>query len=465
MTEISNIKQLELQSLTSLQHELHTPKNNDSKEDIQTEYTNAFPKKVAWKSQVERELDVSTKHEKVVYHVDMASFDVVEKAVIIQQLPKLVVKKQYEGKIQMCWPDNLLHIIYTMIDLCFDTDPVQTLTPHSNTVFRNYFSEKRKHYLKTIGNRPHLTEWTEALSADTVNAKQPFYFNEHKCKSIPLYMCKDSKITFECVFRLHLKDILKVRELRNNEWIRIPFHTRYFHGIPTGAILDNPKMKAKYTHLTEDEKNSRIEEPNGGVFYYDDFIYIPPKNPISLDSRDVIDLQTTDPCKAIFILVENIESSKNRDYCDYTDDGFSVIYSAELTYQDKYRKVIKVNNRYIEDILSEDFPKCPYEKGLGAIPLTSRFKTISPDVGITFSTSMKASLIVNYANTDPKFNKSTIIENVEEHEVQVQDEPEEAEIKIDDKKKKFLPHYLLLVTKKIEFDGRRCKRSSNDENK
>jgi len=459
MTDINSIKDLELNSLTPFQKELHEPGEFD--EAIMTEHTDVFPVKTSWKSSIYRELDVSTKHKKVVYHLEMESFDAAEKVIMMFQLPKLAVKKQFEGKIQMCWPKNLLHILYETGDLCFDSDPRQTHTPESNTVFRNYFLErKRKHHLKTIGNRDHLTEWTDSLSADRINCKQQYYFSEHKCKSIPIFMCRKSKITFEYMFRLHLKDILRVREFKNDVWVEIPFNSKYFLGVPTGSVLEQPKMRAKYTHLTDPEKNQRISESNGGIFYYDDFIYIPPGNPVSLDSVDILKLQANDPCKAIFILPENIECSKNRDYCVYTDEGFSVIKSVQLLYQNKYYKLMTSDNRFLEDILAEEFPACPYEKGTGGIPLTSKFKTVSADVGITFSSDMNASLIINIQNTDPKLNGSEVIENTEEDDREKEVDNEEVEIKNDKKKKKFLIHYLLMVTKKLEFDGEKCKKAS-----
>lgn len=472
--DIDNIKEIEQNSLTDFQKHLHIPEYTED-EVFETEYTNKFPNKTPWKSTIIRELEIETKEEKTVYKVDSSSFDILEKTVMILNLPELKLKNEFVGTIQICWIKNLLHNIYSKAVLLFDSDPKQTLTRHTNTIDRNYLFEnddgKRDQYLEHIGNRESLTNWTSTLYPEVVNAVQRFYFSEHRLKAIPLFMCPKSAISFEYFFTLDLAKLVRIRRIiktDENEIIGykyIEFKSDYFVKLPDANRLVKPKIRGEYLLLSEYEKDFRRQAVNGGLFLYDDFIQLPQGNKVRLNSRVIVSIQNPNPCKAIFIIPENTQSSAVGDYSDFTYEGFSVIKSLKVHYMNQFDKIPEIDNRYIEDILPQRFPSIPKEKGIGAIPISTKIKSISADCGIVPNGTMIFTLELLIDYTAPFFKrKIKEKENDSDEEIdrpknKNKDEDEdEPSIKVS-KLRNFLIHKLLMVTKEIKFDGEKCVKS------
>lgn len=465
MSDISQIFKSEYNALTPFQKKLHLIDDNDNSYSISSDYTSDFHEKVAMRSQISRNLKSRIDGNKVVYEVNNnVPLDLFERLSMTLLLPRIAIRDKFKNEFQICWKSNICHEIITEATLCFDDDVKQTINQVSLVAYRNYLLEKDLDigiYLKSIGNIKHLTEWNTVLPIEDLNWFQPWLFNEFRSKSIPLFMCRKSVITFEYKYNLDISKLLLMRRLVNDKWIDHPFDRKLIEKVSPEYKLKYPSLKGFYVQISQEEKQRRIQHPTGNLYNYNDFILIDGRNNIKLNHIDTLNLKSIHPCKAIFIIPINKSSNVQ---C-FTYNNNTIINSVKILYQKDKEKLERCSSNYIETILSRNFPRRAYETGLAAIPLTNQFNTINSDVSIAFEDKMDAQLIVEYKDTDPYLNFESVNDDDDDEDSDNDKEKVEG-LEINKKRTRsdrFQINYLYMVSKQLHFINSVCKKEEIED--
>jgi len=444
MSDIRMIFNCELNSLTYFQEKLHLLDLEDDRSKIQSEYSSYSHEKTAMNNLIIRSL----KNTDGIYEVENESpFDLLENTVMTVMTPRISVRSKFESEYQVKFKDNLCHRLINSISLNFDDVIKQSFDYNRLTIYRNYLLlEDQKEYLESIGNIKELTSWSTILPSIDLNWYQPWYFNEDKKKSIPLFACRNTKIKFECNFCLDISKLLLMR--KGN--VEIPFDKKIINKVPNEYKFIRPKIDASYVRLSKEEKEDRLKDINSLTFNYNDFIKIKDNN-IKLPDKDSVPLKLIYPCKALFIIPINKKTN------EFLFEGKHIIKNVGILYQKDKKKLEEKTYNYIKYILSKHFPSKLYEEGLVGIPISNNIVSLNTDVGIAFSTEMDAELIVNYFNSNPYLENEEIIDSEEEEE----ETPIQPKISRNDK---FKVEYLSLVSKEIIFEDGKCKKEELKSN-
>jgi hypothetical protein len=462
MSDLFQIFKSEFNSLTPFQKKLHLIDDKDNTYTISSDYTNNFHEKVAMRSQITRDLKSRIDSNKVVYQVNNNSpLDLLEWISMSVLTPRIVIRDKFKDEYRVCWKSNLCHEIIDEATHCYDDDIKQTIDGISLISYRNWLLEQELDldlYLESIGNIKQLLEWSNILPQEDLNWFQPWLFNESKDKSIPLYMCRKSTITFEYKYNLDISKHLLMKRLVNGKWIDCLFDRKIIEKVPFEYKIKQPTLKGFYVSISQEEKQRRMQHPNGNLYNYYDFIPIKGRNNIRLNYKDTLDLRSIYPCKAIFIIPINKSSNVQ---C-FTYKSNTIIGSVKILYQKDKEKVELCSSNFINTILSRKFPRRPYEKGIAGIPLTNKYICINSDVATTFANEMDAQLLVDYRDTDPYLNQENEDNNEsdeEENEVNIENVKKETVTKSD----RFQINYLYMVSKQLEFVNGICKKEEISE--
>lgn len=475
MSDIIQIFKCEQNSITPFQRELHFLSNNPDDEDtISSPYTDAFPTKVAFRSEIDRMLESSSTDDIVKYKVaNKEPLDVLEKIVMIVDLPEIELRDEYKEEYRIAWRPNIAHEMITDAKMLTDKDVKQTFTSLSLVAHRNYLLDTgldRDVYLKSIGNVKHLTDWNTYLPPDDLNWIQSWMFCEEG-KTLPLYMCRQTEIHFEYTFNLNISNLLLMQKLVSGKWVNITFNKKFIKKVPNEYKVSNPKIKATYLKITDEEKDRRSRETGGDCIRYHDYISIGgnDKNEIIPKYIDKLQMKSILPLKSLFIIPVN----RNVNVRTFTYKGHSIIESFTMTYQKDKEKIPKCTHNYIRDIYSKYYPRIQYEEGIVGIPFCRLFNSINSDVAIAPNSDMDAEAIIVYDNTDPYMKRYRRDENANDEDDVNNDEDEGMSIRESQQRismttlenrlnkklikcDRFIINYLFLVSKQLKFRDGKC---------
>ena len=130
------------------------------------------------------------------YHMDRR-FHFLTLVYLTYYMPRIRVKKEYEGVIRIGWSNNITHQMTGHVSLNIGNDVVDSLDviildAYQQRLVRNGFGEV---YDQSVGNLPHLIggslnqadrSWHTVLPACILNQHLPFGFTKHPRYAIPL---------------------------------------------------------------------------------------------------------------------------------------------------------------------------------------------------------------------------------------------------------------------------------------
>ena len=251
----NTIAKFEFDILNDFQKELHLTEDIDGseKEDAVVELTSAFYRefrKTTWYSQFTARLKCNATENELVFTANN-TFHCLLYTYMRQTFPALRIKKDFKGRVQVCWPHNLgtNHVLEGRVK--FDDDVPQTIDSHWYDIYSQFYMKPgfRDHYNVCVGNVKFLEEWTDFLPEYTTNVMQPFYYMQDVSRAIPLYYFSSlSTVTQNYSVRNEIDRLLRMRiktgQRENGDaiWKEIPVNYKYIEGAGSTGILKTPEL-------------------------------------------------------------------------------------------------------------------------------------------------------------------------------------------------------------------------------
>lgn len=477
---LSNIAKLELESIERFQYGLHYStryikhidgvdvSDDDSyppSDDPETVFRTPF-RKTSW-SVLEKE-KVSSKSSKsgTIEFIFNDKMDFAIRCYLTKKFPKIMVKKELKGKIEICWSSNLGHHCYKTIKLYIGGSCVQTTYPLWQDIYYKYemHETKKDIYIKMInGNFPEV--WSDHVKGICLKTPLSFSFEKHISQAIPLFALPESiKASIVVEYRTELQDFIKMRIINEDGKIEeVPFDSRC---VEFGEMREAPppEMCSDYSKITDEERNfyetvifKNGTEPSSVTYYYEDIIKLPvatgkPGGPL-VD----IDLSSKLPVKGIYWVAQSKDAIKYHNYSNYTTNpldktkGQNPISKVSLTYNGGTDYKIADMESYHFDEISSFYRgnSGSLDLGYGYIPLCYKSDDFrSAQIGLTFS---KNNPKIHFTLDDGKdssliedqkdISSDALLKSIKSGEGRKQDTTStEYEI-----------HVFLLVTKRIDF--------------
>ncbi len=458
------IAKIDLDTIRDLQKELHEPSNN---EELISYFYREFSKST-WYTHLPIRLDCNVMNEKDLTYTVNNTFDFLLYVYKRDFFPALRVKKEFRGRVEICWPHNLGHNTVISAQVKIDDDVLQTIDTIWYDIYSQFYMKPgyRDQYNIYVGNIPALEQWSDFLPEYTTNVPQPFYHARDPSLAIPLLYCSLSKVTYHYKIRARISDLLRMRLCVDNEperpgdyydkghrWRNIPCNLKYIEGADSTGKLSIPELWGRYVYLTDDEREwikCNFKE-TGRIYYIDDVIPCKAVNGGKLGFNVSVDLDCKTPCKALFWVAENLTAKKNNNFSNYTTNAENLyigwnpisMYSLNYSGTSRFENMSSDHSDKMEPWYH--FLSPPAEPGYNAYSFSMLSTSLDAEVGLVMA-GLKTSLIVSLGNTDPflKPVRSTdskpIIEELEQDSI--------SKMSGDDE---FMVHARLLVTKKLTF--------------
>lgn len=254
--------------------------------------------------------------------------DAVISSTIEASLPPLCVREQYRDTIRICWPLMVGNRIIQVGECRIGTSLFQVLTPTILDIYYHHYvpNDEKEFYGTGLGLTPLLTEWNSCLPGYNLVVPQPWFYCEDNQKICNVKM-RDTPLIHRYEFRRELEYLVRMQSLDSDtgEWKDIPYSPEYLVGIPHGADIKDIKLTGRFSVMTDDEKQW-VDSEQSILFYesleeVDDLL----SDPITLGRSATIKLDTPSPIVDIHILAENMNSTSNHNYSNYTTSSSSIL--------------------------------------------------------------------------------------------------------------------------------------------
>ncbi len=467
-----SLAKYEYKILSKLQKDLHGSEVGD---EVISIFYHEY-RKTTWYSSFPERLKRIANENEITFSVNLTYHQLLY-VYMREVFPAIRVKKEFQNRVQMCWPHNLATNFTTRAKLLFDDDDPQTIDSVWYDIASQYFMKAgfRDHYNISVGNVPALEEWTDYLPVYPTDIIQPFNLGYDPSRSLPLYyFASISRISYHYTLRNKVEELLRMRvkvredpKTKEVVWKNITVNYKYIEGesCSTTARLPLPELWGRYAYLGDDELNwfkgcifSDAKNPTPGkqIIHLDRVIACDANDSMTYGERVPIDITSKTPVKALFWVAENMTAHENRNFSNFTSNtdniykGWSPIGKTSLSYggEDRLRDIESDHTERVE--CWNHLPSAPCEAGYNVHCISN--EPISPDatVGVILNGNA-AKLTVELANTDPRLKPIKITDDQIDKQSSSIDELNEK----DDKPRsgdKFRVRVRLLTTKDITIE-------------
>lgn len=418
----SSIARVDLETFSDFQNELHLPKEAD--ELICSHILRDF-KKCTWHSHVPSQMSAIPSGDTVRFPC-LGSFHNLLYSYRKQNIPCIRVKPDFQDRIEICWTKNLGTNTIKEAKLLFNEEPNFSF---DNITLDDYFRPGMfmvngqskfvdKHQIDSwLGNTPEMTNFSDILPEYDLFVPDPWYYSKDGSLAIPLYLCNNIPVSHTYILRNKITDLLRMREKTGETWKEIPCNLKYLDGVGEG-ILPIPELWGRYDLLDEDELNynrnfwktekGEYNPKSEKSFYYNDYIKVASMSSAKLGENIYVDLESSLPVRSLTWKAENLTSSKNRNYSNYTTDpdgnGRTPIHTINYKYSNSDR-IPETNGNHFETMEHFFHSQNISETGYGMYSYSIDPGSLDSDIGIVLSGkdkgSMKARLTVFLKDTDP----------------------------------------------------------------
>ncbi len=385
-------------------HNIHGKKNADSmwlNHHNKTTWYARFPKKL--------DGDGTTK---IKYQLDNGKFDMLESITLKQTWPAILVRPEYEGKIEICWPHNLGTNVLENAVIKYGTDELPHIDSKYCDAYFQYFIEpqERAHHNWGIGNKPSLENWSSFLPEDDTTIELPWFFSRDSTVGLPLYYCDKLPATMIIDFKRDILNLLRMRRINLDGTYEIIDPDKQYLFLPKdgSSILPNPELLGMYIKLEPEEVEAYkcwTREGKYGDFYFEDIVSCKCKNPQKFDSNIEVDLECDADVNNMFWCAENVTSTNSRNISNYTTnadnlyEGFCPIENTTLTVGGNV--IFKeLDSNFFTQSLLKVFPGRPTEQGILAWSFTQKPRSLDAMVGVNMKT-VKWKLTSRIKDRDP----------------------------------------------------------------
>lgn len=481
---------IDMDVVSSFQEELHSilPGEDDQQPVacdfhlpyVKTTYCYYLPKQM--------EPSVSSEDGKtVITFTSMASAytDYLMYSVRIQDIPRIAVKSDYIGLIEICWCHHIGNNSAPHGVFKSDDEPIYNIDRVFMDDDKQFFAEAKSGYVPMLnrchGSTDELKDWSTVLAGDRLSIKDPWHYSKASALAYPIFYNRGARITHRYTL---VDDIFKLLRVRIRKDVSSPwmytkgFHSKYFEG-PKDGKLPNPQLWGYYGRIRNDERIRILYDiipksngPSNGpdnnrnqtmklkpslVMFIEDSI-VTQDDTIRLYGQVAeISLDSPTPCKGITVKAENLDATELNNHSNYTTDTNNLHqgYNPLTTFTQSYggKEKFTVDRVFTERI----FPmvhcgSCPEDPGYNFIPIAWDCGQHYISNGLVFAGDLKSTLRIKLGNTDPNvaqnnaeiddsnlldfFNKNSNIKNKE----------------VEIKSPSFRVHARLIIIRKIVFN-------------
>ena len=413
MSDLSlhEVAKTDLANISDFQKELHYPKppingKRDEGDLVRTPFYRKF-EKVTWSTQLPGKMAHSENSGKSIFTAD-PKFDYLNGSYLFLPVPAIRVRARYRERIQICWPANLGHNIIQESYMTIDDDNSQRFDGKWLDIRTQFYCpEKRKQYLKSIGNVPELTTWATFLPEMNLYIPQPWFYSK-KCRNLPLFLSKMANVKHYYTFNQKLKSLLRMRKRVGDNWEEIPCTCKFIEGAEDDK-LPTPEMWGRYSLISDAEKAWRRDEPY--VLYTEDVLSFSSPNAVSLGQVVEIPVSSNLPVKAFFAIVENDSASKLNNLSNYTTNkhdlikGHTPMRQIGMTRGNIPRIPMMDIGHFDKEEPLVMFPSTPCHPGYAGFSASYDTTSSHAEIGITLDSIHQSKILIRLENTDPMLTK------------------------------------------------------------
>ena len=457
MSSDKNVLKLEKDKISEFQKELHFQNMSKNDEPINSRFS-AIYEKTSWSIHKKVLMPRTTGKQNEIIYTCNKKYDYLTKSELHTTLPTVRVHEKYKKNVQICWSHKVFHHINGEASLMIDDDLVNSIDPiwldiHSQ-MFEKMGVGKRNSYSAMIGDLEFLTDWNSQLPEFPIILPQPWFYNIHESHALPILQSSMNRINHIYKFNLEFENLIRMRiKKKDGTWKNIKFNRKYLQNNETLKI-PIPEMWGRFSLLTDPERNWHKEREN--IIYIDDILSHKNSNPAHLGECIEINLESKSPCKALFWVAENLNSSKYNNLSNYTTNseniynGWNPCAMSSIQYESNIERSSMISNGHYD--LSEPynfFPSAPSEPGYNGYSFSYDPVSLNADTAVVLG-NLKASLLVRLNDINPFHYEENIDEEQDEEGNYI---PTEA---VEDKEKAipqtpFNIHVRLLVIKKLKI--------------
>ncbi|PCJ29163.1 MAG: hypothetical protein COA94_02315 [Rickettsiales bacterium] len=383
-----NVSNLESDGWSSFQKRLHTIESKG--ETIPSKFSHQATK-ISWSTPVVREVASRNTRSGSTYEADM-NCDFLSNSYMTLDLPQITVGDEYLESVQVCWTPNIFHNIIESGGLYMNGYKYQNvdkywLDIHSQLITTSSES-KRNAYMKNIGNKAALCDWSCNIEGDELFLFIPWFFTENSVLSLPLLLIKDS-VKFEFKFNLNFSSLIRMRiKGENGNWECIKYDSKYLKGINDKQRIPSPQMFAKYLMILESERKWRLSESSHKI-YARDMVRVSSMVVREGGDRVDININCSNPITHIYWTAENMEQNKLNNLSNYTtsgdESGKNPIHKRSMSYGplERDEELSGGHFEYADPYMS--LAQLPKSSGYNSSSYSDTTKSINADTGISTS--------------------------------------------------------------------------------
>lgn len=360
--------------------------------------------------------------------------DYLVSSTLLQAVPLVKVKQEFEGKVEICFSHNSGHNIYKTCTFNAG-DFQQTIDSVWEDIYLQWIAyhhpEKLHHYNQCIGNIGYLTEWSNLIPEHDIELLLPFGYSESPGLAFPLCLLdKKDKVYHSLKPRgKGVTSILRMRKMDDQgNWTDVK-EGKALYLEDGDTEMPKPMILNEYATLNEEDKKKlsecateshlREKDPvaNDKIVYAANYrdVYIPDPKELATEkspgSTAISKSQSTSPTLAFFWCFVDLEYQATCNFSNYTtackvEDGSNPAGNFSLVYKDKDK---------LEDLPSVPiskaeaskgiFPSAPYEEGYNAFSHSFDLTTEYSEVGVVhsaLSAEFSCSLKQNIPDSDKR---------------------------------------------------------------
>jgi len=418
----SAIAKVDLESFVDSQRRCHTA--SEENEVIMSHVHRVF-RKSTWHSHIPCKMSDSMSSDSVRYS-KLPNFHLLYYTYRRHVIPAVRVKPELQDKYEIAWTRNLGINVLNTAKLVYAGNTVQTI---DNIYLDDHFNfnvnKSDSEINRLVGNVKSLTEFSKALPETILTIPDPWEYSRDTFLAIPLYLCNSIDVDHVYTFRNKVTELLRMKDLETGKII--PCNLKFIDGISTTGLLPNPELWGRYGLLDSDEltaslnfwkkTNGEYNPDNEKVYYQRDIVSKSGEKEGRFNEEISCKLDSGKPVRAIYWKVENLESSKNRSYSNYTtasddiDNGSNPISEVYYTYSDSKRLEMMGSEHFQQMEPFHHAVRLP-KIGYNMYSYSWNPNLLDPDIGIVLSPlNAKLNVVLKYNDPYDRFRE---LDNTEE---------------------------------------------------
>lgn len=307
--------------------------------------------------------------------------------------PDFRLKAEYVDTHEFCLTHNLAQVVMPQGTIDIDGKEIQSIDTHYMMSDDAYLRKPNfdETYERNSGNIDELIQFSTSHKGGNVTPVHPFFMTKQSNQSLPLCrLPSQSVVSITYTFKGNVADIIRVRRRHGDtfEYLKLSADElkSMLDGFPGDGMLKVPDLYGCLSRISQDEKDvlSDPKEKYRDVSYYiESVVPFEDSDEKKWGQTARCTLKTSFPCKSIFVLTENVNSTSLNNRTNYSTDvndllkGDHPIEYIELMFGN-VTKIRLPPHHFKGPLALVHYSSSPRRCGIYAIP----FSYFVPSVGI-----------------------------------------------------------------------------------